>query len=55
MDEGPLNQQVLVRAAKKSGELIVKLDYLGDPLITDGVKEAVREVARFIRDIASSN
>lgn len=52
VDEGPLNQQVLIRAAKRRGELVIKLDYLGDPLITDGVKDAVREVARFIREIA---
>ncbi len=52
VDEGPLTQQVLIRAAKRPGELIVKLDYLGDPLITEGVKEAVREVARFIEELA---
>jgi tRNA (guanine-N7-)-methyltransferase len=53
VDEGPLNQQVIVRAARRSGEVLVKLDYLGDPLITEGVKDAVREVARLIKEIAS--
>ena len=44
---------MIVRAARRPGEVLVKLDYLGDPLITDGVKDAVKEVARLIREIAS--
>jgi tRNA (guanine-N7-)-methyltransferase len=48
VDEGELSQQVLVEARCREKDVFVGVERFGDPLITAGVKAAVRCVAEWL-------